>query len=169
MRITGVQVFAHRARPDPGMRDPNRVLAAGGRLILVTSLPFLVKLILAVGLIVSIGLAFFGRGPTRPASRRLVVAVAGGGLVGYLVGLHAAISGRHAFAAALIAVAGETMCLAVWLCQARSDGDGGAPPPHEPRPAGPRGGPRAGSGDLARPRARLAGGGGGAGLEVWGL
>jgi hypothetical protein len=104
---------------------------------MVTSLPLLVKLILAVGLIVSIGLAFFGRGPSRPASRRLVVAVAGGGMVGYLVGLHAAISGRHAFAAALIAVAVETMCLAVWLAKARSDGDGGSRRPDEPEPADP--------------------------------
>jgi hypothetical protein len=103
----------------------------------VTSLPFLVKLLLAVGLIVSISLAFFGRGPARPASRRLVMAVAGGGLVGYLVGLHAAISGRHAFAAALIAAAVETMCLAVWLAKARSDGDGGSRRPERPDPADP--------------------------------
>ena len=73
----------------------------------MTSLPVFVKVLLALGLIVSIGLAFFGRGPSRPASRRLVMAVAGGGLIGYLVGLHAAINGRHAFAAALIAVEPE--------------------------------------------------------------
>ena len=98
----------------------------------MTSLPVFVKVLLALGLIVSIGLAFFGRGPSRPASRRLVMAVAGGGLVGYLVGLHAA-----------IAVAVETMCLAVWLAKARSDGDGGAPTPDEPEPADPgdEGGP----------------------------
>jgi len=109
----------------------------------MTSLPVFVKVLLALGLIVSIGLAFFGRGPSRPASRRLVMAVAGGGLVGYLVGLHAAINGRHAFAAALIAAAVETMCLAVWLAKARSDGDGGAPTPDEPEPADPgdEGGP----------------------------
>jgi hypothetical protein len=104
---------------------------------LVTSLPFLVKLFLAIGLIVSIGLAFFGRGPSRPASRRLVIAVAGGGLVGYLVGLHAALNGKHAFAAALIAAAVETMCLAVWLAKARSDGDGGTKKSDEPSPADP--------------------------------
>ena len=109
----------------------------------MTSLPVFVKVLLAVGLVASIGLAFFGRGPSRPASRRLVLAVGGGGLVGYLVGLHAAISGRHAFAAALIAAAVETMCLAVWLAKARSDGDGGAKTPDEPEPADPgdEGGP----------------------------
>jgi hypothetical protein len=103
----------------------------------VTSLPVYVKVLLALGLIVSIGLAFFGRGPARPARRRLVIAVAAGGLVGYLVGLHAAIHHRHAFAAALIAAAVETMCLAVWLAKARSDGDGGAKTPDEPEPADP--------------------------------
>jgi hypothetical protein len=104
----------------------------------MTSLPLWVKVVLAAGLIVSIGLAFFGRGPTRPTSRRLVLAVAGGGLVGYLVGLHAALSGRHAFAAALIAVAVETMCLAVWLAKARSDGgDGGTRRDDDPDPADP--------------------------------
>ena len=110
---------------------------------MVTSLPVFVKVLLAAGLIVSIGLAFFGRGPSRPASRRLVIAVAAGGLVGYLVGLHAAINGRHAFAAALIAAAVETMCLAVWLAKARSDGDGGVKRPDEPEPADPgdEGGP----------------------------
>src|SRR4051794_12972915 len=133
--------------------DPNRGLAPGGRLTLVTSLPLLVKLILAVGLIVSIGLAFFGRGPSRPASRRLVVAVALGGLAGYLVGLHAAINGRHAFAAALIAVAVETMCLAVWLAKARSDGEGGSRRPHRPPAAGPGGGPGAGLGGFQPPPA----------------
>jgi hypothetical protein len=119
----------------------------------VTSLPLLVKVILATGLVVSIGLAFFGRGPTQPASRRLVVAVAGGGMVGYVVGLHAAITGQHAFAAALIAVAVETMCLAVWLAKARSDGDGGTHRPDEPDPADPgddEGGPDWGEFDRSR-------------------
>jgi hypothetical protein len=103
----------------------------------VGSLPLAVKVMLAVGLLLSIGLAFFGRGPARPASRRLVLAVALGGLAGYAVGLHAAIHHRHAFAAALIAAAVEAMCLAVWLAKARSDGDGGSERPDEPDPADP--------------------------------
>jgi len=124
-----------------------------GDWLLVASLPLLVKLILAVGLIVSIGLAFFGRGPSRPASRRLVAAVAGGGMIGYLVGLHAAINGRHAFAAAVIAVAVETMCLAVWLAKARSDGDGGSRRPDEPEPADPGDDPGPDWDDFDRQRA----------------
>lgn len=110
--------------------------------MVVTTLPLWVKLLLAGGLVASIGLAFFGRGPTRPASRKLVVAVAGGGMVGYLVGIHAAVTGRYAFAAALIAAAVETMCLAVWLAKARSDGDDGGglhgdDPEPGPEPAHP--------------------------------
>jgi hypothetical protein len=103
----------------------------------VSSLPLTVKVLLAVGLVLSIGLAFFGRGPSRPASRRLVLTVALGGLLGYAVGLHAAIHHKHAFAAALIAAAVEAMCLAVWLAKARSDGDGGSERPDEPEPADP--------------------------------
>jgi hypothetical protein len=104
----------------------------------MTSLPLWVKVMLAAGLTLSIALAFFGHGPTRPASRRLVMAVTGAGLVGYLVGLHAALSGRHAFGAALIAVAVEAMCLAVWLAKARSDGgDGGTRRRDDPEPADP--------------------------------
>jgi hypothetical protein len=120
---------------------------------LVMSLPLWVKLVLAAGLVVSIGLAFFGRGPTRPASRRLVMAVAGAGMLGYVVGLHAAITGRYAFAAALIAAAVETMCLAVWLAKARSDGEGGARRPEGPDPADPgddQGGPDWGAFDRER-------------------
>src|SRR3954451_2931050 len=95
--------------------------------MVVTTLPLWVKLLLAAGLVASIGLAFFGRGPARPSSRKLVVSVAAGGVVGYLVGIHAAVTGHYAFAAALIAVAVETMCLAVWLAKARSGGGDGAP------------------------------------------
>jgi predicted permease len=119
----------------------------------VTSLPLVVKVILAAGLLVSITLAFFGRGPVRPASPRLVLAVALGGMIGYMVGLHAAVTGQHAFAAALIAVAVETMCLAVWLAKARSDGDGGTRRADEPDPADPgddEGGPDWGEFDRSR-------------------
>jgi hypothetical protein len=104
----------------------------------LTSLPLWVKVLLAAGLVVSIGLAFFGRGPTQPTSRKLVLAVAAGGLAGYLVGIHAAVTGHYAFAAALIAAAVETMCLAVWLAKARTDGgDGGAGRDDDPDPAIP--------------------------------
>jgi hypothetical protein len=125
--------------------------------MVVTTLPLWVKVLLAVGLVVSIGLAFFGRGPTRPASRRLVVAVALGGMIGYLVGIHAAINGHYAFAAALIAVAVETMCLAVWLAKARSDGgDGGTRRPDDPEPADPGDDPGPDWGEFDRARSLWA-------------
>ena len=106
--------------------------------MVVTTLPLWVKALLAVGLLASIALAFFGRGPSRRASRKLVLAVALGGMVGYLVGIHAAVTGHAAFAAALIAVAVEAMCLAVWLAKARTDGgDGGMQRADDPEPADP--------------------------------
>ena len=125
--------------------------------MVVTTLPLWVKLLLAVGLVVSIGFAFFGRGPTRPASRKLVVAVAGGGMVGYVVGIHAAVTGRSALAAALVAAAVETMCLAVWLAKARSDGDDGdARHDDDPEPADPGDDPGPDWGEFDRARSLWA-------------
>jgi hypothetical protein len=100
-------------------------------------MPAWLKLVATAVLLASIAYAFFGPRPPRRAGRRLVLAVGAGGLLAYGTGLHAAVTGSTAAAAVLIAVAVESMCLAVWLARSPRD-DGGEPRrPADPDPGEP--------------------------------
>ncbi|CAB4879487.1 unannotated protein [freshwater metagenome] len=111
------------------------------------TLPFVIKVLFAAVIAVSVSAAAAARPPSqiRPGLTGIVL---GGSLVLYAVALAFLSQGKGNFGAVLLVVASEGMCAAAWLGRAivgGNDDEGGGGEPR--RPTGPR---PSGGGDRAQ-------------------